>query len=131
MGILAGTRHGQQPANVPGRWVMVPKDLPQAPKRRRNRVIRRRRQMLGRLVIAAVGTLVLGLFPQMRVLLLVHLGIDVVIAGYVAYLRRQFVLEQQRREVVRPLVEEPSPEASPTSYAEARNHDEDVVVWGG
>ena len=34
MGILANARHGRQ--QIPGRWVMVPKDLPQGPKRRRN-----------------------------------------------------------------------------------------------
>lgn len=126
LGILAGTRHGQAP-QPPGRWVMVPKDLPQAPRRRRNRVIRRRRQMFVRLLIAAVGTLVIGLIPGLGSLLWVHLAIDATIVGYVLYLRRQVRLETQRREVVRPLYEED--EAASAAAAMARR--EDDAALGG
>jgi hypothetical protein len=85
MGILASTRYGKQ--QIPGRWVMVPKDLPQAPRRRRNRIIRKRRQNFLRLIVLAVGTFIIGLIPGLHVLLWAHLITDVVLAGYVLQLR--------------------------------------------
>jgi hypothetical protein len=93
MGILASTRYGKQ--QIPGRWVMVPKDLPQAPKRRRNRIIRKRRQNFLRLIGVAVATLVLGLFPGLHALLYAHLLIDAMLAGYVVQLRRWHTNEQK------------------------------------
>jgi hypothetical protein len=86
MGILASTRYGKQ--QIPGRWVMVPKDLPQAPRRRRNRLIRKRRQNFLRLVVAALGTLTLGLIPGLHAILYAHLAVDVVLVGYIVQLRR-------------------------------------------
>lgn len=100
LGILASTRHGQQ---VPGRWVMVPKDLPQAPRRRRNRVIRRRRQTFTRLLGAAAVTLILGLFPGLHALLWAHVAVDAAVIGYVVYLRRLRAREAERQRVVREL----------------------------
>jgi hypothetical protein len=93
MGILASTRYGKQ--QVPGRWVMVPKDLPQAPRRRRNRIIRKRRQNFLRLIGLAAGTLVIGLIPGLHVLLWAHLITDLVLAGYVLQLRRWATHEQK------------------------------------
>ena len=55
MGILASARHGR--THIPGRWVMVPKDLPQGPKRRRNLVIQRRRRNFYRLIIVLFSAL--------------------------------------------------------------------------
>jgi len=93
MGILASTRYGKQ--QVPGRWVMVPKDLPQAPRRRRNRLIRKRRQNFLRLVVFALGTLTVGLVPSLHVVLYAHLAADVLLAGYVVQLRRWHKAEQR------------------------------------
>jgi len=93
MGILASTRYGKQ--QVPGRWVMVPKDLPQAPRRRRNRLIRKRRQNFLRLVVAALGTLTLGLIPGLHVILYANLAVDVLLVGYVVQLRRWHTAEQK------------------------------------
>ena len=85
MGVLASTRYGKQ--QIPGRWVMIPKDIPQAPRRRRNRIIRKRRQNFLRLIVLAVGTLVIGLIPGLHVLLYAHLITDLTLAGYVLQLR--------------------------------------------
>jgi len=106
---------------------MVPKDLPQAPKRRRNRVIRRRRQMFTRLLIAAAGTLLLGLVPALRGLLWAHVAIDVLLAGYVLYLRREVRLEAQRHEVVRDLHHQD--EAAAAAAALSRR-DDDAALGG-
>ena len=84
MGILANTRATQ----VPGRWVMVPRDLNNGPLRRRTRVIRRRRQTFQRLLFLTGAAFLLGLLPHMRVLLLVHLLLDASVAMYVVQLRR-------------------------------------------
>jgi fatty acid desaturase len=89
---------------------MVPKAMRAQPKSRRARVVERRRRAFVRLVFAAVATLVLGLVPPLRPLLLAHLALDVVLAGYVLRLRHWARAEQQRRRVVRRL---------PTSVAPA------------
>lgn len=83
--------------------------------------------MFVRLLIAAVGTLVIGLVPGLGSLLWVHLAIDATIVGYVLYLRRQVRLETQRREIVRPLYEED--EAASAAAAMARR--EDDAALGG
>ena len=93
MGILASTRYGKQ--QIPGRWVMVPKDLPQAPRRRRNRIIRKRRQNFLRLIVLAVGTLIIGLIPGLHILLYAHLITDLALAGYVLQLRSWAKHEQK------------------------------------
>lgn len=107
MGILENARRGQR---VPGRWVMVPKDLPQAPKRRRSRVVRRRRQNFVRLLSLAGLTFVLGLVPGLHVLLLAHLAVDAAIALYVLQLRRWHRAEVDRARTVRALRAEPPPQ---------------------
>ena len=93
MGILASTRYGKQ--QIPGRWVMVPKDLPQGPKRRRNLVIQRRRRNLLRLVIVAVSSLILGVIPGIHYFLWVNLVADVALVLYVVQLRRWHASEQK------------------------------------
>ena len=93
MGILASTRYGKQ--QVPGRWVMVPKDLPQAPRRRRNRIIRKRRQNFTRLIIFATGTLILGAVPGLRFFLWVSLASFGALGLYVVQLRRWHAAEQK------------------------------------
>lgn len=67
---------------------MVPKDLPQAPKRRRNRLIKRRRQNFLRLVGAVVGTAILAAIPGIHFFLWVNLVADAALALYVLQLRR-------------------------------------------
>ncbi len=94
MGILASTRTGR--SHPPGRWVMVPKDLPNAPARRRSRIVARRRRTFERLLIAAAITLVLGLLPWFRDLLWVHLALDIGVAGYIVQLRRWRMIEVER-----------------------------------
>jgi hypothetical protein len=93
MGILANARHGRQ--QIPGRWVMVPKDLPQGPKRRRNLVIQRRRRNFLRLAIVAVSSLILGVIPGIHYFLWVNLVADVAVALYVVQLRRWHAAEQK------------------------------------
>lgn len=96
MGILAGTRRSK---GVSGRWVMVPRDVT-LPHRRRKRVIRRRRQAFQRLLAAAGVTLVLGLIPGLRWILVIHVVVDVVLAAYAWQLRqwRNAEVAERRRE---------------------------------
>jgi hypothetical protein len=102
MGILASTRHTPQP---PGRWVMVPKDMA-SPKRRRERVMFRRRRIFARLLLLAGVTLVLGLIPPLRVVLMAHLGVDLALVVYVFQLRRWRKAELERALVVHELAPE-------------------------
>jgi len=99
MGILASTRHTPQP---PGRWVMVPKDMA-SPKRRRERVMLRRRRIFARMLLVAGVTLVLGLIPPLRPVLLAHLGLDLALVAYVFQLRRWRKAERERARVVHEL----------------------------
>lgn len=99
MGILASTRYGRQ--QVPGRWVMVPKGMAASPRTRRQRLIQKRRRIFVRLVFAAAATLVLGLIPPLRSLLLAHLALDVAVAVYVVQLRRWHRAEIERARVLR------------------------------
>jgi hypothetical protein len=75
---------------------MVPKDMNNAPLRRRSRIIRKRRQTFQRLLFAAGAMLLLGLLPQLRVLLLVHLALDAALVIYVVQLRRWAIDERAR-----------------------------------
>ena len=115
MGILANARHGRQ--QIPGRWVMVPKDLPQGPKRRRNRVIQKRRQNLLRLVIVAVSSLILGVIPGIHYFLWVNLVADAALVLYVLQLRRWHAAEQKVVPLPAPLehVEQPVRDAGISS----------------
>jgi hypothetical protein len=93
MGILANTRQGRQ--HAPGRWVLVPKDLPQGPKRRRALVIQRRRRNLMRLLIIFVSSLILGAIPHLHFFLWVALADTVGLGIYVWQLRRWHTAEQK------------------------------------
>ena len=105
MGILASTRTGR--SHPPGRWVMVPKDLPNAPARRRSRIVARRRRAFERLVVAAGATLILGLLPWLRPLLYVHLALDLCVTGYVIQLRRWRMAEIERARKVHSIAPAP------------------------
>src|SRR5947208_7182642 len=114
MGILANARHGRQ--QIPGRWVMVPKDLPQGPKRRRNLVIQRRRRNFLRLVIVAVSSLILGVIPGMHYFFWVNLVAYAGLALYVVQLRRWHGAEQKVVPLPTPLpVEQPVRDAGISS----------------
>lgn len=107
MGILESTRRPKSAAS--GRWIMIPRNAHQQ-SRRRSRIIRRRRQTFVRLLALAGATLLLGLIPSLRVLLVAHSAADVLLAGYVwrllVYKRR----EQEKERVVRSLErDEPHP----------------------
>lgn len=72
------------------------------------RMIFRRRQLFTAMVFAAVGSLALGLIPDLRWLLFVHLGIDVSLALFVWWLVRQKNIAPALEQVVP--VEEPAEE---------------------
>ena len=93
MGILASARTGR--TQIPGRWVMVPKDMPQAPKRRRNLVIQRRRRNFYRLIIVLFASLLLGVIPGLHYFLWVNIAADLGLAAYVWQLRRWHTSEQK------------------------------------
>jgi Flp pilus assembly protein TadB len=92
MGILANARHGRQ--QIPGRWVLVPKDLQQGPKRRRALVIQRRRRNFVRLIIVFVSSLILGAIPHLHFFLWVALAGAAGLGVYVWQLRRWHGAEQ-------------------------------------
>jgi type III secretory pathway component EscV len=71
----------------------------------RSRTLRRRRDVFTALLGAAAVSLVLGLVPAFRVLLLVHLAVDVLLVAYVALLIRQRSLAAEREMKVRFLPE--------------------------
>ena len=60
-----------------------------APSAARSRTIRRRRDVLSALIVAVLATLVLGLLPAFRVMLVAHVVADVLLAAYVALLVHQ------------------------------------------
>jgi hypothetical protein len=78
----------------------------------RQRTLRRRRDVFTALLGAAVVSLVLGVVPAFRMLLLVHLAVDVLLVAYVALLIRQRTLAAEREMKVRflpgPRVMEPA-----------------------
>ena len=93
MGILENSRKPKPAAS--GRWIMIPR-LPAAQGRRRTRIIRRRRQTFLRLLAFAAATLVLGLIPVLRWLLVANLAADLALAFYVWRL-----IEWKKREAER------------------------------
>lgn len=116
MGILANTRSGDR-NQTPGRWVLVPKGLGGAPVRtRRARLILKRRATFQRILIAAGVTFILGMLPFLRALWWAHVGLDVLLVGYVIQLRRWRMNEVQRQTVVREIP--------------ARRDDADVAIEG-
>jgi hypothetical protein len=73
----------------------------------RSRTIRRRRDVLSALVVAVVATLVLGLFPAFRMMLVAHLVADVLLVAYVALLVHQRNVAAERDMKVRFLPQAP------------------------
>jgi hypothetical protein len=71
----------------------------------RSRTLRRRRDVFAALLGTAAVSLVLGLVPAFRVLLLVHLAVDVLLVAYVTLLIRQRSLAAEREMKVRFLPE--------------------------
>lgn len=118
MGKLGGTR----PVQRPGRWVMVPAEMG-VPQRRRNRLVRRRRQTFMRLLAAAGATLLLGLLPSLRALLIVHLGLDVALVLYVLQLKRW-----RREEAERAKRADASRRVQPLAHIVAELDDQDDLI---
>lgn len=67
----------------------------------RSRALRRRRDILVGLLATAAATLVLGVLPGLRVMLMAHLVVDVLLIAYVALLIRQRTLAAEREMKVR------------------------------
>jgi hypothetical protein len=67
---------------------MVPRPEVTAPRRRRSRLIRKRRQNFLRLSGAALFTLIVGLIPGVHWLLIVNLGVDIALGLYISQLRK-------------------------------------------
>ena len=75
----------------------------------RSEVRKRRRDILLGLLAAMAGSLVLGLVPGLRVMLGLHLVLDLLFAGYVALLIRARNLAAEREMKVRYLAGGPEP----------------------
>lgn len=82
---------------------------------RRARTLKRRRDVFITLLGGMGATLVLGLFPPLRVLLWLHLVLDVLFAGYVALLVRSRNLAAEREMKLR-FLPQPAP-----AHARAEN----------
>lgn len=97
MGILESARRPKQAAS--GRWIVMPRNV-NMHSRRRNRIIRRRRQNFTRLLAVAAVSLVLAFVPRLGWMIWVHLATDAAVGMYVwrllVYKRR----ERQRAAVV-------------------------------
>lgn len=107
MGILGNAR--RRSGSVPGRWVMVPKDVT-VPQRRHKRVIAKRRSAFQRMLVVCGATFVLGLVPPLRAVLWLHLACDAALGVYVWRLLQWKREEAQRQRVVRRLRAAPDPE---------------------
>ncbi len=68
-----------------GRWILTPAG-PETAEDPKRRATRRRRRMFSGLLVAALLTLGLGLIPDLRWLLRLHLALDFLIVGYVLFL---------------------------------------------
>lgn len=115
MGILARARR----YSGPGRWVMVPKGRPQTFDRRRQRVVRRRRQVFERLVIAAGATLILGIPSPLRWVWWAHLAVDVGLVSYVWRLRQWKIQERDKIVHIGPTPAEPAMPLEPEEYVQS------------
>jgi hypothetical protein len=67
----------------------------------RSQIRKRRRDILVGLLLAMGSTLLLGLTPWLRPLIMVHVGLDVLFAAYVALLVRTRSMAEERRVKVR------------------------------
>lgn len=96
-GSPAGAQRGPRPVASPA-WagIRVP-----AVSSARSRTLRRRRDVLTALIVAAVATLVLGALPMLRVLWSAHVVFDVLLVAYVAMLIRQRNAAAEREMKVR------------------------------
>jgi flagellar biosynthesis component FlhA len=99
---------------------MVPKPDVTAPKRRRSRLIRKRRQTFERFLLAAGGTFVLGLIPGMHWFLLLNVAVDV---GILLYVRQLLNWKRQEQEEVAP-ESTPVPAAREPAYVPAGAEDD-------
>jgi hypothetical protein len=72
-----------------------------APSAARSRTIRRRRDVLSALVVAVLATLVLGLIPGFRMLLMAHVVADILLVAYVGLLVHQRNVAAERDMKVR------------------------------
>ena len=99
--------NGRRPGGAPARAFVVA-GLPSP----RRRALRRRRDILVGLLATSGLTLVLGVLPSLRALLMAHLVVDVLLVAYVALLIRQRTLAAEREMKVRflpgPRVMEPA-----------------------
>ncbi|HEV3400193.1 MAG TPA: hypothetical protein VG078_00075 [Acidimicrobiales bacterium] len=100
--------NGQRPAAMPTRAFA----RPGLPSPRRRAALRRRRDILVGLLATSALTLVLGILPALRSMLMLHLVVDVLLIAYVALLIRQRTLAAEREMKVRflpgPRVMEPA-----------------------
>ena len=76
-----------------GRWILTPGG-PEAIEEPKRRATRRRRKIFMVLLAAAALTLVMGLIPDLRWLLRLHIALDFLIVGYVLFL----IQARQQRE---------------------------------
>jgi hypothetical protein len=85
---------------------------PGLPSPRRQAALRRRRDILVGLLATSALTLVLGILPALRGMLMLHLVVDVLLVAYIALLIRQRTLAAEREMKVRflpgPRVMEPA-----------------------
>ncbi|HEX2273258.1 MAG TPA: hypothetical protein VHG90_05245 [Acidimicrobiales bacterium] len=99
---------GRRPRGAPPR-AFVAAGLPSS---RRRAALRRRRDILVGLLATSALTLVAGILPTLRAMLMVHLVVDVLLVAYVALLIRQRTLAAEREMKVRflpgPRVMEPA-----------------------
>jgi hypothetical protein len=92
-----GSRSQFSPQQGPARAVRTAT----APSAARSRTIRRRRDVLSALIVAVLATLVLGLLPAFRVMLVAHVVADVLLVAYVALLVHQRNVAAEREMKVR------------------------------
>lgn len=99
------------PAPFAPRAAARPAILDRGTDTRRARTLKRRRDVLGSLLVAMVSTLALGAIPAMRVLWGLHLALDCVLVAYVVMLVRMRNAAAERDMKVSFLPAGASPEA--------------------
>jgi hypothetical protein len=99
MGILESARRPAKASAASGRWIMVPRHV-NAVSRRRNRIIRRRRQNFTRMLAFCGASLMLALLPRLHWMVWVHLSADAALGLYVWRLLVYKQRERQRAAVV-------------------------------
>jgi hypothetical protein len=91
---------------------------------RRQEAARRRRDVLTGLVVAMAATFLLGMLPAFRVLLPLHVALDVLFFAYIGMLARARAIATERETKVRRLhaVRAPEPTAAPEPLVLLRNY---------